>query len=237
MAPPPARRCERGTGARGVAQPYLGARAADESGDKMADGGEPRRMDAAARSFQDARSGERRQGRCRSEPRTSIETGGSAHRWARSGRRLRGGGGRRPGVVAEAAQRVVAAARQLARDRQGGECQLTPVSAPRRCGQDAPRSGVTIGRSSTGSDAGLVVGDQPAAGERPSVGSGHACGVVGTSWLSSRWARRKLRPVMSRTVARCARRSSPALARSGSPNSSAHSSGARLLVSAMAPFS
>ena len=69
---------------------------------------------------------------------------------------------------------------------------------------------------------------------------GRGCQVVGigTSGAESgRSAMRKLRPEMRRTAARWPRRSRPALARSGSPNSSGHSVGARLLVTTMLPFS
>jgi hypothetical protein len=102
---------------RGVAQPYLGARAA-APGDVMADGGEPVDGDAAARSFREARSAERRQEGGRSQPRTSAESGGSAHRGSCSSRLLLQLRRWQPGLVAELAQRVVAAAHQLARHRQ-----------------------------------------------------------------------------------------------------------------------
>ena len=72
--------------------------------------------------------------------------------------------------------------------------------------------------------------------DREGVSARQAVGIV-TPGRSGRSAMRKLRPVMRRTLARWPRRSRPALARSGSPNSSGHSAGARLLVTTMLPFS
>src|SRR6266540_6205508 len=74
---------------------------------------------AAAHSFRDVRRTRRRQGNQGSRPRTSVDRGAGAQQSTRSGRLLEGGAGGGPGLLAQLAQRVIAAADELAGDRKG----------------------------------------------------------------------------------------------------------------------
>src|SRR5919204_5502658 len=103
-------------GVRGVAQPYLGARATGELGDMMADGGEP--PDGSRPLILSGtlapRSDDRR-----------VAGASRGHQWnraeARTGRHGSGClllrlSGCQPGLVAKLAQRVIATADQLTGD-------------------------------------------------------------------------------------------------------------------------